>query len=333
MRWPERTACVLAWLAMSLPGWAQPRTSTIVMVLPREEQNIEAGFRDYLAKRGLPARIEVVRFSGRDEDRPALVAQVRKLAPDLIYSWGTGTTLAVAGKWDAARPADFVRDVPVVFTEVTDPVGSGLLKQLDPPQRNVTGVSHVAPLAVQLAALRSYRPFAKLGYITNPRESNTQLVLDAIRKLAPSMKFEVVDETVPLDAAGNPDASQLPAVVQRIAAKKVDFLYIGPSTFLAFTNRDLLTQAALEAKLPTFCATESIVRKAKCMFGLFSNGSNIGRFAGFKAAQVLGEHVPVEKIPAETLQRFSLLVNMPVAKQLGLYPPLLLLDAAEVIEN
>jgi putative ABC transport system substrate-binding protein len=303
------------------------------MVLPREEQNLEAGFRDYLAKRGIPVRIEVVRFSGRDEDRAALVAQVRKLSPDLIYSWGTGTTLALAGKWDAPASSDSIRDVPIVFTEVTDPVGAGILKQLSPPGRNVTGVSHVAPLQVQMSALRSYRPFTKLGYIVNPKEPNTQLVLDALRKLAPSMKFEVVDEKVPLDAAGNPEANALPAIVQRIAAKKVDFLYIGPSTFLAFTNRDLLTQAALDAKLPTFCATESIVRRAKCMFGLFSNGSNVGRFAGFKAAQILADHVPVAKIPAETLQRFSLLVNMPVAKQLGLYPPLLLLDAAEVIEN
>ena len=336
MRPPDRLAralriFLLALLAVPALAWAQPRT--IVMVIPREEQNIEAGFRDYLAKRNLPLKIELVRFSGKAEDGPALVARVRKLSPDLIYSWGTGTTLALAGPYDSATPKDFIRDTPIVFTEVTDPIGARLLQRLSPPGRNVTGVSHVAPLAAQLGALRSYRPFTRLGYITNPKEPNTELVLQAMRKLAPAMKFEVVDETVPLDAAGNPDASALPAIVQRIAAKKVDFLYIGPSTFLAFTHRDLLTQAALDAKLPTFCATESIVRKAKCMFGLFSNGSNIGRFAGFKAAQILAEKVPVEKIPAETLQRFSLLVNMPVANQLQLYPPLLLLDAAEVIEK
>jgi putative ABC transport system substrate-binding protein len=72
-------------------------------------------------------------------------------------------------------------------------------------------------------------------------------------------------------------------------------LYIGPSTFLAFTHRDLVTDLALKARLPTFCATESIVRKARCMFGLFSNGNNIGRFAAFKAAQILVDGVAVDQ--------------------------------------
>ena len=139
------------WLLAGLwmPGLAQA-PSTVVMVLPREEQNIEAAFRDYLKKRQVPARIEVLRFSGKAEDGAALVAQVRQLKPDLVYAWGTNTTLAVAGPAQAPHVQDFIRDTPIVFTEVTDPVGSGLLRQLNPPQRNVTGVSHVAPLPVQL---------------------------------------------------------------------------------------------------------------------------------------------------------------------------------------
>jgi putative tryptophan/tyrosine transport system substrate-binding protein len=327
-----RVALTALFLAAHAAVIAAPPVSTIVMVLPRDEENIEAAFRDYLGKRNLPVRIETVRFSGRAEDGPAMVAQVRKLAPSLVYSWGTTTTLAVAGTYDAARPQDFIRDIPVVFTEVTDPLGTKLLRQLNPPGRNVTGVSHVAPLAVQLNAIRSYRPFTRLGYITNPKEPSTVLVAQSLRKLSESMKFTIVEQTIPLDASGNPDPAALPALIRAIAEQKVDFLYIGPSTFLAFTHRDLVTQAALDARVPTFCATESIVRKAKCMFGLFSRGSNVGRFAAYKAAQVLADQTPVEKIPAESLQRFSLLINMPVVKSLQLYPPLTLLNVAEVIE-
>lgn len=329
----RRCLSVIAIASVSTGAFSQTRASLIAMVLPRDEQNIEAGFRAYLAKQKHPTRIEVVRFSGREEDAPALVDRVRKMAPDLVYSWGTGTTLALAGAYDTLRPADFIRDIPIVFTEVTDPLGSRLLSQLNPPGRNLTGVSHVAPLPVQLNAMRSYRPVNRLGYILNPKEANTLLVLKALRELARSSKFEVVDETLPLDAAGNPDPSALPGLIQRIAQRKVDFLYIGPSTFLAFTHRELVTQAAMEAHLPTFCATESIVRKAKCMFGLFSNGTNVGRFAAHKAIQILVEKRPVDKIPAETLQRFSLLINMPVVLALKAYPPLPLLNVAEIIEK
>jgi len=326
---------LMALLALSVSCLAaaqEPHTNLILMVLPRDEQNTEVGFREYLQRRNVPARIEVLHFSGKKDDGPALVQQIRQARADLVYVWGTVTTLAVAGPYDASNAGDYVRDIPIVFTEVTDPIGTRLLRQLDPPGRNLTGVSHVAPLAVQLNAMRSYRPFTRVGYIVNPGEAHTRLVLEALRKQAQAMKFEIVDETVPLDASGHPDATALPALIQRIAAQKVDFLYIGPSTFLAFTHRDLVTRSALQAHLPTFCATESIVRKAQCLFGLFSNGSNLGRFAAYKATQVLVDKTPVERIPAEALQRFSLLINMPVAKALELYPPLGLLNLAEVIE-
>ncbi len=333
-KYPWRVAIllILVWQAITSHSFAQSAESTVLMVLPRDEQNIEIAFRDYLKKRNLPIKIDTIRFSGNSQDGAALVEKIRKAAPNLIYTWGTGTTLAVAGPHNTPRPGDFIRDIPIVFTEVTDPIGSSLLQQLSPPGRNVTGVSHLAPLVVQINAIRTYRPFKRLGYITNPKESNTKLVYEALVKLGQTMKFEVVQEVLPVDAQGNPEVAALPTAINRIAASKVDFLYIGPSTFLAFTHRDLVTQTALDAKLPTFCATESIVRKSKCLFGLFSNGNNVGRFAAYKAAQILADKQAVETIPAETLQRFSLLINMPTAKNIDLYPPLNLLNVAEVIQ-
>lgn len=321
----------LATLMSAAPA-QEPQAYRIAMVLPRDVQNIEVAFQDYLRKRHLDAKIEMLRFSDRAEDGPALVAKVRALKPDLIYSWGTGTTLALAGKYDAADAETYIRDIPIVFTEVTDPIGSGLLQQTDPPRRNVTGVSHVAPLAVQLNAMRGYRPFKRLGYIANPAESNTVSVGEQLRQLARTSDFELLEEAVPMTAAGQPDAQALPGLIHRLRERGAELLYIGPSTFLAFTHRDLVSRTAIAEKLPTFCATESIVRQSSCMFGLFSNGTNVGRFAGFKAAQILVEKVPVERIPAQTLQRFSLLINMATVRALELYPPLALLNVAEVVE-
>lgn len=306
-------------------------TFVIAMVLPREEQDIEAGFRDYLRKRNVPVRIVGIRFSGRPEDVPALIDQVRKVKPDLIYTWGTFTTLALAGAHDRAGLRDSIRDIPIVFTEVADPIGTKLLASLERPGRNVTGVSHVAPLSAQLKAMQAYRPVRKIGYITNPAESSTALVRSALGKLAQSQGFQIIDEVVPMDDAGNPAQGDLLNIMRRIAAQKVDFLYIPPSTFLALTHRDLLTRAALAERVPTFCSTEGIVRRANCLFGLFPSGQNIGRFAALKASQILVEKVPVTEIPAETLQTFTLLINMRIARAIGLYPPLSLLNIAEVL--
>jgi putative ABC transport system substrate-binding protein len=323
---------LLAALPIAVPLRAQPAApvQTLAMVLPRDEQNIEAALREYIARRGLNVRWEVVRYSGRAEDQPALIRQLRALRPALIYTWGTPTTLAVAGAHDA-DPARHIMDIPVVFTEVTDPVGSRLVRQLDPPGRNVTGVPHVAPLPTQLSVLRAYRPFKRLGYIVNPAEVNTKLVRQALGAQAVAQGFEIVDAAVPLDARGAPDPAALPGLIRDLKARGADVLYVPPSTFLAFTHRDLVTDSALAAGLPTFCSTESIVRRARCLVGLFSNGANTGRFAGYKIAQVLAGGVPVERVPVQTLQRFSLLINMPAAQALDLYPPLALLNVAEVV--
>lgn len=323
----------LSLITVSLQAHAQNKTETrhIVMVLPKAEGAIETAFKDYLEKRRIPVKYTVLLFSGKKEDGPATVNKVRSLKPDLIYTWGTPTSLAIAGPFDTKQPELFIRDTPIIFTEVTTPTGSKLLQQLSPPGRNVTGVSHVAAVPVTLNTIRAYRPFKTLGYITNPAESNTVLIREALEKAGESQGFKVLNEDVPLDAGGAPDPTKLPEVIRHLAERKPDFLYIGPSTFLAFTHRNTVTREALAAKLPTFCATESIVRKAQCLFGLFSSESNTGRFAAFKAAEVLVDRKPVATIPAETLARFSLIINIPVAKALKIYPPLALINVADAV--
>ncbi len=320
---------------------AQPKTAgaaaaratgqvTIAMVIPRDEQSIETGFKSYLQRSGVDARYVLIRASERSEDAPALRQQVRAARPDLVYVWGTPTALALAGRYDRSGD-DAIRDIPIVFTSVTDAVGIGMLPSLEKPGRNVTGVGHVAPLQVQLNAIRAYRPFQRLGYLHNPAEPNSQQTREQLGALARSQNFDVVDAVVPLLPGGAPDPSALPTLIADLARKGADFLYIGPSTFLAFTHRNVVTQAAIAEKLPTFCATESIVRQSGCMFGLFSNGANVGRYAGWKAVQVLVEKKPIATVAATPLQRFSLLINMRTVQALGLYPPMLLLNVAEVI--
>lgn len=311
---------------------AQAQRYTIAMVLPRENQNIETGFINYLQRQGVAVDYVSIRYSGRTGDAEELRRQVRAANPDLIYTWGTPTALALAGRFDKTDgQASAIRDIPTVFTEVTDPVGAGLIASVEKPQRNVTGVSHVAPLAAQLNTIRAYRPFKKLGYLDNPAEPNSQLILAQLKEMAKEQKFDIISVALPLLDGGKPDDSQIQASVAQIAQSGADILYIGPITYLAYTRRDEVTQAALDNKLPTFCATESIVRQSHCMVGLFSNGANVGAYAGSMAMQVLVKKKPVESIPASRLQRFSLLVNMQTASALQLYPPMLLLNVAEVI--
>ena len=309
---------------------ANPRTLTIAMVVPHEDQSTERGFKSALEKSGMNIRYVSVRnHAGISAE--ALRAQVLATQPDLIYSWGTPTTLALAGKVDEPYTTNSLTHIPIVFTEVTDPVAAGLLRSLNGPSRNLTGVSHVPPLPVQMNAMLAYRPFKRIGYLHNPAEPNSAIILKNLREIAPSYGFDVIEAQLPVDAIKGPNPADIAPKVAELVLQKADLLYVGPITFLAFTQRDAVTQAAMHHKLPTFCTTESIVRKSGCLFGLFSNDANVGRFAASMAQEILSGQKKAQQIPASTLQRFSLLVNMQTAHALELYPPMLLLNVAEVI--
>lgn len=67
--------------------------------------------------------------------------------------------------------------------------------------------------------------------------------------------------------------------------------------------------------------------------GLVSPAVNVGRFAGLKAYDILNGAKPAAAIPVETLNRFSLLLRINTAKRLDLYPPMRLLNIAEIVKD
>jgi putative ABC transport system substrate-binding protein len=310
---------------------ATGRPPRIYMILFRGETAVEKGFRDYFAVNNIPVEL-IVRDVALDVGKvPQLIAEARAMKADLIYTWGTPITLAVAGKEGAVNPAVHVTDIPVVFTMVASPQGSGLVKSLASSGRNITGASHVVPAGQQISAIRAYRRFDRIAIIYNPAEPNSVLNVKDLRAAAAAASFKLIELPVPLDAKGQPVAAALPQLVGDLARQQVQLLYIGPDSFLA-ANRKVLTEAALAARLPTFSATEIALREGKALFGLVSGYENVGRLTAYKAAQILQHHVAPSAIHIETLARFSYLVNMSVASQLGLYPPLKVINYAELMQ-
>lgn len=299
----------------------------VVLVTPRGETVMERVFMDELKGRLGPVRFTLIKSEVAKPDAMAALAdRIRKEKPHLIYTWGTATTVAVAGTHDAPR----ISDIPIVFTVVADPLRAKLVSQLEKPGRNVTGTSHLAPLAVQLDAMQSYKAFKKLGVVYNPKEANARYMLEDLTAEAKKSGLELQVEAVGLTAAGEPDPATLAPRIQHLKDQGAEWLYLGPDTFVAFTHRQTTTNAAVKAGLPAFSANESAIRDAQSLFGLFSPVENMSRFVAFKAAQILNKEKRVEDVPIETLQRFSVLINMCVAKSLKIYPPMSLLSYADV---
>ncbi len=303
----------------------------VMMILFRGETEVEDGFRDYCSEREHPIELIVRNVDRRREAIPGLIAEARALRPDLVYTWGTTVTLEVVGAWDAVDPARHLTDLPVVFTMVSSPVDAKVVPQLDASRRNVTGVSHIVPLETQVRAMRAYRPLRRLAVIYNADEENSVINVRQLEAVAEQLDFELLARPVPPGPDGQPDPASLPDLIADLAQREPQFLYIGPDTFVG-VHRDVITQEGIRRGVPSFTATELEIRHSYAMVGLVSRYFNVGRFTAHKAERILlGGEAP-GTIPVETLKRFSYLVKMPVAHQLGLYPPMSVLSYAELVE-
>lgn len=323
-------ACLLAPVHAGAAATSAP--AQIAMILWRGETAVEQGFRAALAEQAVPARITVYNLD-RDMSRlPGVLQTLREQPPDLIYTWGTSITLAVAGTWDTPPAKAKLPGVPILFTMVSAPEDTRIAPPAgQAPRPGVTGVSHIAPLAAQINAIRSYFPLRKLGIVYNPQESNSRTNVEALRRQASLQGFELLEAPLPRGSDGQPEASAIPGQVAQLAQRGAQVLYIGPDNFIG-NHRHTLTSAGIAHGLPCFTATELEIRDGEAMFGLVSRYDLVGRMTAAKARALLVERQLPETLPIETLERFAYLIRFSVARQLKLYPPLPLLRYAEIIE-
>lgn len=322
---------LLAAVALAAPGVAraQNRPRRILMLLFRGWEEACDGFRDYFAVRHRPVDL-IVRNAQEDLTRvPDMVREAQAMQPDLVYLWGTTLAMAALGPWDAHDPARHLTGMPVVFNIVTDPVRNRVVRTRTEPGRPVTGTEYIAPVAVQLGAMASYRPFRRAAALFNPREGNSVVTLEDMNELLAARGATLDRLPVPL-VEGRPQADAIPGLVARAREGGAEWLYIPPDTFLN-EHRVALTAAALREGLPSFSASERFVAFANALAGLVSRYYSVGAFTAFKAEQILFGGVAPGAIPVETLSRFSYLVRMDTARQLRAYPPVSLLRIAEAV--
>ena len=86
------------------------------------------------------------------------------------------------------------KDIPVVFSAVTDPVAAKLVKSWDASGTNVTGVSDMSPLDKHLELIKKVVPNAKrVGVIYSPGEANSVAIVEALKKAAPAAGLVLVE--------------------------------------------------------------------------------------------------------------------------------------------
>lgn len=284
-------------------------------------------------------------------DHPALDA-VRKGVSDELNAGGyvigkslqleyqsaqgnNGTAAQIARKFVGDRPNVIVavatpsaqavvaatRDIPVVFSAVTDPVAAKLVKGWEASGTNVTGVSDMSPLNKHVDLIRQVVPTAKrIGVVYSPGEANSVVLVDGLKKAAAAAGLTVVESA----AARTVD---VPSAAQSLVGK-VDVFY-APTDNNVTSAFEGLAKVADQAHVPIIAADTDMVRRgAVAALGL--NYYDLGRQTGKLVVRILKGEAP-GKMPTETSQTLELEVNKSAARRQGATLSAELLQAAKKV--
>ena len=315
------TAALVAAL-LSAPAVAdQPAIPRIgVHVVPLANSPHEAGLRDGLRELGYVEGTNIVinwwRSTGATENQRSVVADLARSKPDVLVVFSTL----------AARAAlEVTTTIPIVFLS-GDPVTSGLAQSLAHPGGNATGVSVVVTelTAKRLEFLRLLAPRARrIACLMNSSNPSGVQQLEAAQQAARTLGVQLVT----LDARNTVELDAALRALQRGAADGV--LVTGDILFRV--NRSKVTQAVRKARLPaTFPFREYHEDRALMSYG--PNLRDTGRKMAVYVDKILKGAKPAD-LPIEQMSKYELVVDLRVARELGLdVPQELLLSADEVIK-
>ncbi|MEI6206921.1 MAG: ABC transporter substrate-binding protein [Desulfuromonadales bacterium] len=310
---------------------ADSRPFRIYMITWRGLTDVERGFQNYMTEKNIKVEY-IMRDASKDQTKlPGFVEEIRRIKPDLIYTWGTPVTLGIAGSLKDRDNGKFINNIPVVFTLVADPVGVNLVPDLSSSSRNITGVYHMASAESVISGIKSYHNFSKLGMLYNSKEKNSVAYVNGVRKLEEKMGFKLIEQKYKVGADGNPTSEGVLDLLRNLKQSGAEWLLIGPDTYSA-TISEILGTAMREINIPAFVTTESAISwPTVIVAGLFCKYYSIGQFTAYKAEQILVNKRHASTIPVETLKRFSYSIRMDVARQLKLYPPVSMFNYAEIL--
>src|SRR5262249_6806916 len=258
------------------------------------------------------------RFRSSTAERiPAFAKELVALQPDVILAQST-----VA----AAVLQQETRTIPIVFVNVSDPVGAGFIQNMARPGGSLTGVVHLEAgvIGKWLAMLKEIAPpLTHAAVMGNRKTASLDYFVRSAQVVAPSFAVDVVASHVETTA-------DIERAIESIA-RTPDSGLIFPPDSLTLTHRDLIIALASQHRLPAVYSVHVFVAAG----GLMSYGTDqdaLFRLAAFYVDRILRGDNPAE-LPVQAPTKFETSVNLKTAKALGLtVPPGLLVAADEVIE-
>ncbi|ENM3738728.1 ABC transporter substrate-binding protein [Vibrio cholerae] len=240
------------------------------------------------------------------QGNPAIAVQIARQFvgenPDVLVGIATPTAQALVSA---------TKNIPIVFTAVTDPVGAKLVKQLEQPGKNVTGLSDLSPVEQHVELIKEILPNVKsIGVVYNPGEANAVSLMDLLKLSAAKHGIKLVEATA-LKSADVQSATQA-------IAEKSDVIYALIDNTVASAIEGMIV-AANQAKTPVFGAATSYVERG-AIASLGFDYYQIGVQTADYVVAILEGKEP-GSLDVQVAKGSDLMINKTAAEQLGITIP------------
>ncbi|SON49146.1 ABC transporter substrate-binding protein [Vibrio tapetis] len=251
------------------------------------------------------------------QGNPAIAVQIARQfigeEPDVLVGIATPTAQALVSA---------TRNIPIVFTAVTDPVGAKLVKTLEKPGKNVTGLSDLSPVDQHVALIKELMPTVKtIGVVYNPGEANAVSIMELLKESTAKHGLTLVEATALKSA-------DVQSATQAISAKS-DVLYALIDNTVASAIEGMIV-AANQAKTPVFGAATSYVERG-AVASLGFDYYQIGVQTADYVAAILEGANPGD-LDVKVAQGSDLVLNKTAADKLGFVIPKSVLDRATTVK-
>ena len=256
-------------------------------------------------------------FSDNNYDRlPQVAQELVALSPEVIFANTTPATKALQKE---------TRTTPIIFVQVSDPIGAGVVASLARPGGNITGfLLYEASIAGKwLGMLKETPHLTRAALLGNPKGFPYSYFLRIAKAIAPSLGIEIVP--APIANAEDIDRS-----IESFARVPNGGLLVPPDNAVE-EHRDLVIRLAARHRLPAVYASREFVTAGGLMSYSTDDLTQFRRAASY-VDRVLRGASP-GNLPVETPTKYETVLNLKTAKALGFdVSPTLLVRADEVIE-
>lgn len=266
-------------------------------------------------KNGENITIDYQNAQGDQTNLKTIAQKFVKNKYDLIVAIATPSAQAVVSE---------TKEIPIVFSAATDPLGSGLVTSLEKPAGNVTGTSDAVSAEKIMELAKQITPDMKtVGALYNSSETNSVSVIKNLKEYANKNNLKVVEATVM-------NSSEVQQAVNSLIGK-ADVIFSPIDNTIA-SAMPLVAQTANKAKIPVYVGADSMVKDG----GLATYGINysiLGKETAAMAADILNGKKAGD-IPVKTMTDMDIYLNKKTADTIGItFPADVVKKAAQVFEK